>query len=107
MNLDDNPLVRSPERKHSEPVFDLELLSGHEERVDQIFDFMAQQQLSQNSAAELELSPKQETLKQTQRLLRHVPDQTAQRLKMSPIELYIFVLKSKFNEKVSKNAWVV
>lgn len=91
-------MVKSPERKQFDPdAFDIELLSG-QEQVEHILDhdFMAQQ-LSQNSGY---LSPKVE---KPIKLLRHgTQDQTLQRLKMSPIELFTHVLKSKFSEKASK-----
>lgn len=107
-NLDEALLSKSPERKPFEhDAFDIEPLSG-QERVDQIFDndFMAQQ-LSQNSADLEELSLKQEMPKQTPRLLRHdAPDQSMQRLKMSPIEVFASVLKSKLNEKVVESSCI-
>lgn len=96
-NLDD--ALKSPERKQIDAdVFDIEMLSG---RADQIFDhdFMAQE-LSQNSAC-LELSPKPEAPKNPLRILRHehdIHDQALQRLRMSPMELFASVLKTKLNE---------
>lgn len=63
-------------------------------------DLLAQQ-LSQNST-EMDLSPK-DIQKNPPKLLRHVPDQTLQRLKMSPIELFSTVLRAKFSEKASLN----
>jgi hypothetical protein len=85
--------LKSPERKQLDAdVFDIEMLSAG---ADPILDH----DLSQHSAACLELSPKPETPKNPPRILRHDnPDQALQRLMMSPMNLFANVLKAKLNE---------